>query len=98
MSCRVVGQLEEQLKNAQSQVADHVTQLGVANKMVTVLQEQLIVSRQEQAEMKSELVQLKEENSLLHESLRNTQQVSLYDMFALYTKSLILSRQIKTLT
>ena len=77
LSCRVVGQLEEQLKNARSQLADHVTQLGVANKMVTVLQEQLIVSRQEQAEMKSELVQLKEENSLLHESLRNTQQVSL---------------------
>ena len=77
LSCRVVGQLEEQLKNVRSQLADHVTQLGVANKMVTVLQEQLIVSRQEQAEMKSELVQLKEENSLLHESLRNTQQVSL---------------------
>jgi len=75
--CRVIDQLEEQLKNAQLQLADHVTQLGVANKMVSVLQEQLVVSRKEQAEMKNELVQLREENSLLHDSLKNIQQVSL---------------------
>lgn len=73
----MVGQLEEQLKNVQSQLSDHVIQLGVANKMVSVLQEQLSVSRREQAEMKNELVQLREENGLLHDSLRNLQQVSL---------------------
>ena len=73
---RIVGQLEEQLKNTRSQLADHVTQLGVANKMVSVLQEQLVVSRKEQLEMKNELVQLREENNMLHDSLRSTQQVS----------------------
>ena len=74
---RIVGQLEEQLKTTRSQLADHVTQLGVANKMVSVLQEQLAVSRKEQADMKNELVQLREENNMLHDSLRNMQQVSL---------------------
>ena len=83
LSCRVVGQLEEQLKIVRSQLADHVTQLGVANKMVSVLQEQLVVSRKEQAEMKNELVQLKEENDRLHESLRNMQQVSPHRMYML---------------
>lgn len=77
LSCRIVGQLEERLKNVQLQLTDHVTQLGVANKMVSVLQEQLALSRKEQAGMKNELVQLREENNLLHDSLRNMQQVSL---------------------
>ena len=65
------------MKNTRSQLADHVTQLGVANKMVSVLQEQLVVSRKEQAEMKNELVQLREKNNMLRDSLRNMQQVFL---------------------
>ena len=73
----MVVHLEEQLKSTRSQLADHVTQLGVANKMVSVLQEQLVVARKEQGEMKSELMQLREENNMLHESLRNMQQVFL---------------------
>ena len=72
----MVGQLEEQLKSTWSQLTDHVTQLGVANKMVSVLQEQLVVARKEQGEMKSELIQLREENNILHESLKDMQQVS----------------------
>jgi len=54
-----------------------VSQLGVANKMISVLQEQLLVSRNEQGVIKDEWLKVKEENALLHDALRSTQQVSL---------------------
>ena len=52
-------------------------QLGVANKMISVLQEQLVVSRNEQGVIKDEWLKVKEENALLHDALRSAQQVSL---------------------
>ena len=52
-----------------------MSQLGVANKMISVLQEQLVVSRNEQRVMKDEFLKVKEENAILCDSLRSAQQV-----------------------
>lgn len=44
--------------------------------MISVLQEQLAASRNEQGMIKDELLKVKEENAFLRDSLRSTQQVS----------------------